>query len=218
MKMKPSKTYTRLWTTTVIKNQEDELLKSLVESIGPKNWKIVSDEFNKKSGIRRSPKQCRDRWTSIPKTGRKMKFSKRQKSNIFEMFEVYGSRWSVFVKLFPNFSENDIKNFLNSTVRRNIRRFNKNRKQEDKILTNSLHLLNIDELKPLLMSQKSVQQTWYNSLVLTKEAYLMIRSLEISSNNYKEMFLSPILDISSSESTIFYCLDKTDLPCEDLFS
>lgn len=125
MKMKPSKIYARLWTTTVIKNQEDELLKSLVERIGPKDWKIVSDEFNKISGIRRSPKQCRDRWTSIPKTGRKMKFSKRQILNIFEMFEVYGSRWSVFVKNFPNFSENDIKFFLNSTVRRNIRRFNK---------------------------------------------------------------------------------------------
>ena len=218
MKMKPVKIYARLWTTTVIKNQEDELLKSLVESIGPKNWKIVSDEFNKKSGIRRSPKQCRDRWASIPKTGRKMKFNKKQILNIFEMFEVYGSRWSVFAKHFPNFSENDIKNFLNSTVRRNIRRFNKNRKQEEKIITNSLQLLNIDELKPLLMSEKSQKQIWYDSLVLSKEASLMIRSLEISSNNYNEMLLSPILDIISSESTIFYDLDKTDLPCEDLFS
>ena len=125
---------------------------------------------------------------------------------------------SVFAKHFPNFSENDIKNFLNSTVRRNIRRFNKNRKQEEKIITNSLQLLNIDELKPLLMSEKSQKQIWYDSLVLSKEASLMIRSLEISSNNYNEMLLSPILDIISSESTIFYDLDKTDLPCEDLFS
>lgn len=68
------------------------------------------------------------------------------------------------------------------------------------------------------MSEKSQKQIWYDSLVLSKEASLMIRSLEISSNNYNEMFLSPILDIISSESTIFYDLDKTDLPCEDLFS
>ena len=190
----------------------------MVEDIGPKNWKRVSDEFNEKSGIIRSSKQCRDRWTSILKMGKRVKFGKRQIIKIFEMFEVYGSRWTTIMKFFPNFSENDIKNFINSTVRRNLRRFNKNRKEEEKILTNSLQLLNIDELKPLLMSEKSKKQAWFDSLVISKEAFFMAKSLEISCCKEREICLSPILDNFSSDFPILYKLEKTDLPCEDLFS
>ena len=134
------------------------------------------------------------------------------------MFEVYGSRWSTIMKFFPNFSENDIKNCINATVRRNIRRFNKNRKEEEKILTNSLELLNIDELKPLLFSEKTKKQAWFDSLTISKEAFLIVKSLEISGYNDRNYCLSPILDNFSNSFPMYYKREITDLPCEDLFS
>lgn len=192
----------------------------MIEEFGLNNWKQISIEFYQKSAIMRSPKQCRDRWISVLKTKGNFKVSRNQLNKVFCMFEIYGSRWSQISKFFPNFSENRIKNLINSTVRRNIRRFNKNRNQDQKLIINTIELLNIEELKPLLTSDKSRDQAWFDSLILSKEVLITANAIKSRKGMSidKELSLNPISDSFSIEFPILYEIEKTDLPCEDLFN
>ena len=68
------------------------------------------------------------------------------------------------------------------------------------------------------MSEKSRKQAWFDSLVISKEVLLKAKSLEIPCYDDADVCLSPILENFSKDFLLFNSFEKTDLPCEDLFS
>ena len=74
---------------------------------------------------------------------------------------MYGSQWSKLSDLIPGKTENQIKNFINSTVRRNIRRFNKDKLVSERIQSNSINILKFPEVKNLLLTHVKVKKDWY---------------------------------------------------------
>jgi hypothetical protein len=97
-----------------------------------------------------------------------------------QLFLEYGNKWSFISQTIKTKSENQIKNFINSTLRRNLRRFNSSRCEEEKIKCNSLDLFKIQDIRYILCAGKERKKEWFQDQMLTTEAKRQIRAIEES--------------------------------------
>ena len=173
----------KIWTTLVLNNKEDSNLKQVVDSCGDKNWKKVSISLATSFCIARTPKQCRDRWINYVKTcNYPSKPLENEETQIFELFFEFGRKWSIISRKVQSKSENQIKNFINSTLRRNVRRYNEKRQPEERINCYSLDLFSVSEIRYILCANKSASRSWFQSLALEIETIQKIKEIELKTN------------------------------------
>ncbi|OMJ83334.1 hypothetical protein SteCoe_15800 [Stentor coeruleus] len=184
--MDSDKRKTKLW-----KCEEDQILRNLVKQYGSKRWTMISNELNKAFGIKRTPKQCRDRWfNNLCQHGKAAPFTDSDITIIIEYLNKYGNQWSKIAKHLPGQTENSIKNYMYATVRRNLRKFNRNKLETEKIVFNSFTILNNPEIRKILTANKRVKKAEFDKMFLSSEAlkianYGAIRKEEVIENNIK---------------------------------
>lgn len=93
---------------------EDALLLLWVQERGPCKWTQCS------KGIRgRCGKQCRERWVNILNPSvKKGKWSHQEQTQIFDSLRAHLTAWSTIAKILPGRTENSIKNYFYSSLRR----------------------------------------------------------------------------------------------------
>lgn len=92
--------------------EEDDLLKSIVQKIGPKNWRFIASLIPG-----RSPKQCRDRYSNYLAPGISHSvWTEEEDKILIDKFVIYGPKWSYLSRFFKNRTPNDIKNRYNYTI------------------------------------------------------------------------------------------------------
>ncbi|OMJ95313.1 hypothetical protein SteCoe_1372 [Stentor coeruleus] len=155
----------KLWT-----QQEDQALKVLVQQFGEKKWKIISQNFNSTLNLSRTSKQCRDRWANYLNGYKTNSFTSQEISNMLHYFDVYGSRWAKISRHLKGRTENQIKNFFYSTIRRNVRKFNKFKLENEKIRFSSVKLLENLEIRHILLAEKTISRNEMAMKTLSKEA------------------------------------------------
>jgi transcriptional activator Myb len=122
------------WTLDVIFIQEDQLLKSLVLEFGLKKWSVIAEKVSGPSVFFRTGKQCRERWYNhLDPSIKTEEWDSSEEETIFKYTKVYGNQWSKIAKILPGRTENAIKNYFYSTVRKNLRRINKKLILKEKI-------------------------------------------------------------------------------------
>lgn len=192
---------------------------TLIKIYGQRKWKEISQKFYDKTRVMRTAKQCRDRWFNVLVAQKRCKIGPKDRFNIFGFFQVFGTQWSKISKLMPKFTENELKNFINATVRRNIRRFNKNKGNDQKIEGKNLCLLNIPELQNVIFAEKTYKQSWFDSIFISHEILAKVKKESCDEYIIKELKSFPLIEdkmeIISSPIFLEY---ETELPCEDLFS
>ena len=116
----------KLWSEEVTVTQEDQVLQDLVQRFGPKKWLLVAKELASISEVQKTSKQCRERWSHYlnPSLNRS-EWLPSEEDTIFRLSKAYKNQWSKIARQMPGRSENSIKNYFYSTVRKNIRRINK---------------------------------------------------------------------------------------------
>lgn len=82
----------------------------------------------------------------------------------------YGTSWANICEFLPERSENQVKNFINATVRRNIRRYNKFKPEHQKIKVNSLRLLECSEFKNVLLWDKEIKKKNFVEIKFSQDA------------------------------------------------
>lgn len=107
------------WKKHVWAPDEDATLLALIKAAqGKVRWSVIGAQMDGRSG-----KQCRERWHNhLSPAVSKSKWSAEEDRAIVEAVNLYGTRWSEMVKIFPGRTDNAIKNRWNSMQRKEDRR------------------------------------------------------------------------------------------------
>ncbi|OMO79116.1 hypothetical protein CCACVL1_13907 [Corchorus capsularis] len=101
-----------LWTA-----EEDARILAYVSNHGIGNWTLVP----KKAGLNRCGKSCRLRWTNYLRPDLKHEsFTPQEEQVIINLHELIGSRWSLIAKHLPGRTDNDVKNYWNTKLRKKL--------------------------------------------------------------------------------------------------
>ncbi|XP_072971643.1 myb-related protein 308-like [Typha angustifolia] len=102
--------------------EEDQLLTSYIRDHGEGNWRSLP----RAAGLLRCGKSCRLRWINYLRPGLKRgNFTDEEDELIIKLQAILGNRWSRIAAELPGRTDNEIKNYWNTHIRRKLvcRRF-----------------------------------------------------------------------------------------------
>ncbi|KAK7372697.1 hypothetical protein VNO80_06084 [Phaseolus coccineus] len=97
---------------------EDDILAEYVRRHGTGNWNIVQ----KNTGLARCGKSCRLRWTNHLRPDlRRGAFSNEEQRKVIELHALMGNKWAKMAQELPGRTDNEIKNFWNTRLKKRKR-------------------------------------------------------------------------------------------------
>ncbi|CAN6202046.1 unnamed protein product [Urochloa humidicola] len=97
--------------------EEDHKLMNYIQKHGHGSWRALPEL----AGLNRCGKSCRLRWTNYLRPDIKRgKFSKDEEQTILQLHSILGNKWSAIAKNLPGRTDNEIKNFWNTHLRKKL--------------------------------------------------------------------------------------------------
>ncbi|KAE8702733.1 Myb-related protein Myb4 [Hibiscus syriacus] len=94
---------------------EDQKLTAYIMRYGIWNW----NQMPKFAGLQRSGKSCRLRWMNYLRPNiRRGNFTREEEETIIQLQKKLGNRWSAIAARLPQRTDNDIKNYWNTCLKR----------------------------------------------------------------------------------------------------
>ncbi|XP_019193324.1 PREDICTED: transcription factor MYB34-like [Ipomoea nil] len=99
--------------------EEDQKLIHYIQAHGPGNWGALP----KNAGLQRCGKSCRLRWSNYLRPDIKRgRFSFDEEETIIQLHSVLGNKWSAIAARLPGRTDNEIKNYWNTHIRKRLLR------------------------------------------------------------------------------------------------
>ncbi|KAF5728968.1 MYB-like [Tripterygium wilfordii] len=99
--------------------EEDQKLLDYIQKHGYGNWRTLP----KNAGLQRCGKSCRLRWTNYLRPDIKRgRFSFEEEETIIQLHSVLGNKWSAIAARLPGRTDNEIKNYWNTHIRKRLLR------------------------------------------------------------------------------------------------
>ncbi|OAY67908.1 Transcription repressor MYB5 [Ananas comosus] len=103
--------------------EEDRILASYVEAHGVENW----SKLPMKAGLNRSGKSCRLRWLNYLRPNIKRgNITQDEEDLIIRLHKLLGNRWSLIAGRIPGRTDNEIKNYWNTFLKKKVHRADSN--------------------------------------------------------------------------------------------
>uniref|UniRef100_A0A2P2J6D9 Transcription factor MYB60 n=3 Tax=Rhizophora mucronata TaxID=61149 RepID=A0A2P2J6D9_RHIMU len=100
--------------------EEDIILVSYIQEHGPGNWRSVPTN----TGLLRCSKSCRLRWTNYLRPGIKRgNFTAHEEGMIIHLQALLGNKWAAIASYLPQRTDNDIKNYWNTHLKKKLKKF-----------------------------------------------------------------------------------------------
>ncbi|CAK9134586.1 unnamed protein product [Ilex paraguariensis] len=97
--------------------EEDQKLIDYIQKHGHGSWRALP----KLAGLNRCGKSCRLRWTNYLRPDIKRgKFSQEEEQTILNLHSILGNKWSAIATHLPGRTDNEIKNFWNTHLRKKL--------------------------------------------------------------------------------------------------
>ncbi|XP_021716060.1 transcription factor MYB26-like [Chenopodium quinoa] len=97
--------------------EEDEKLINYLTTYGHGCWSSVP----RLAGLQRCGKSCRLRWINYLRPDLKRgSFSQQEAALIIDLHRILGNRWSQIAKYLPGRTDNEVKNFWNSSIKKKL--------------------------------------------------------------------------------------------------
>ncbi|MED6144268.1 hypothetical protein PIB30_014128 [Stylosanthes scabra] len=97
--------------------EEDQKLVHHIYKHGHRNWRLLP----KLAGLNRCGKSCRLRWINYLRPGiKREKFSQEEEQTILHLHSILGNKWSTIASYLPWRTDNDIKNFWNTRLKKKL--------------------------------------------------------------------------------------------------
>ncbi|XP_042026350.1 transcription factor MYB102-like [Salvia splendens] len=99
--------------------EEDQKLLDYIHKNGYGNWRTLP----KNAGLQRCGKSCRLRWTNYLRPDIKRgRFSFEEEETIIQLHSILGNKWSAIAARLPGRTDNEIKNYWNTHIRKRLLR------------------------------------------------------------------------------------------------
>ncbi|KAI4389411.1 hypothetical protein MLD38_001640 [Melastoma candidum] len=99
--------------------EEDQLLVDYITKHGYGNWRTLP----KNAGLQRCGKSCRLRWTNYLRPDIKRgRFSPEEEDTMIHLHSILGNKWSAIAAHLPGRTDNEIKNYWNTHIRKRLLR------------------------------------------------------------------------------------------------
>ncbi|KAI6675679.1 hypothetical protein NL676_003585 [Syzygium grande] len=99
--------------------EEDIMLVTYIQEHGPGNWRSVPTN----TGLLRCSKSCRLRWTNYLRPGIKRgSFTDQEEKMIIHLQALLGNRWAAIASYLPQRTDNDIKNYWNTHLKKKLKK------------------------------------------------------------------------------------------------
>ncbi|MBA0803472.1 hypothetical protein Gohar_013681, partial [Gossypium harknessii] len=100
--------------------EEDIILVSYIQQHGAGNWRSVPTN----TGLLRCSKSCRLRWTNYLRPGIKRgNFTPHEEGMIIHLQALLGNKWAAIASYLPQRTDNDIKNYWNTHLKKKLNKF-----------------------------------------------------------------------------------------------
>nr|XP_043622714.1 myb-related protein 308 [Erigeron canadensis] len=156
--------------------EEDEKLIRFITTHGYGCWSEVPE----KAGLQRCGKSCRLRWINYLRPDiRRGKFTPEEEKLIINLHSVVGNKWAHIASHLPGRTDNEIKNYWNSWIKKKI-----NRKPSSASITTRLTTTSTSVDQP--------HSEFFNP------AHLNFLTQDLGINNVKQPIQEPVFSTSSS--------------------
>ncbi|ONK74641.1 uncharacterized protein A4U43_C03F8630 [Asparagus officinalis] len=99
--------------------EEDQKLINYIQKHGHGSWRTLP----KNAGLARCGKSCRLRWTNYLRPDIKRgRFSFEEEETIIQLHSILGNKWSAIAARLPGRTDNEIKNYWNTHIRKRLLR------------------------------------------------------------------------------------------------
>ncbi|KAD3068261.1 hypothetical protein E3N88_36141 [Mikania micrantha] len=187
---------------------EDFQLVFYVHMFGDRRWDFIA----KVSGLKRTGKSCRLRWVNYLNPGLKRgKLAPHEERLVLELHSKFGNRWSKIARKLPGRTDNEIKNYWRTHMRKkaqeNKRTTSSGALSLSRTLSHCSSTSSICTSNPTLTSMPMIEtkeRSFYDTGGVEKRTIMKGKT----NNNLKNGITTRVSNSSDGEEGCYSCLDE----------